>query len=341
VVTGLVRRIRDLEQLNVQRQALDGARQDLEASLQDASSQLRGIRVSATEVGTATDRVDSLLDSITMLRESLGGSPGAQVGQMAERLQAGLDDWERWRDQTVRGLSPDQTGVSDRETDVVAQALAALESAGIRRVAALRARSERERRQTRRQELLSVLKGRRVAAGIALRVNETFTRVRNEEIQRLFDELQSDLAHFYEALHPGEGHHALSLAMDLRKRGSTDLQLDFYDRSDQDPRAFVSEGHLDSLGLCIFLAFVRRFNGDWPLLVLDDVVTSVDAAHKSRIARLLFQEFPDHQLFITTQDGRWFNEIRRIQAEMGRDNVQNLVIETWSLEKGPAIRPAA
>ena len=86
---------------------------------------------------------------------------------------------------------------------------------------------------------------------------------------------------------------------------------------------------------------MRRFNGDWPLLVLDDVVSSVDARHKARIARLLFEEFSDHQLFITTQDGRWFNEIRKVQTELNRDDVQNLIIQDWSLENGPAITPAA
>jgi DNA repair exonuclease SbcCD ATPase subunit len=341
VVTSLVRRIRELETVNIQRQELDRARQDLDTSLQDASTRLRGLRIAADGTGTATDSLDSLLDSFTMLRDSLNGSVKSQVRQMAERLETTLDNWERWKGETVEGLAASEARAGKSETDAVAQALSALETAGIRRAAAMRAQSERERRQERKKELLSLLKRRRAAADLALRINETFTRVRNEEIQRLFDELQSDLAHFYELLHPGEGHHALSIAMDLRKRGSTDLRLDFYERSEQDPRAFISEGHLDSLGLCIFLAFVRRFNGDWPLLVLDDVVTSVDASHKSRIARLLFQEFPDHQLFITTQDGRWFNEIRRIQAEIGRDNVQNLVIEAWTLENGPAIRSAA
>jgi hypothetical protein len=336
-----VRRIRELETVNIQRQELDRARQDLDTSLQDASTRLRGLRIAADGTGTATDSLDSLLDSFTMLRDSLNGSVKSQVRQMAERLETTLDNWERWKGETVEGLAASEARAGKSETDAVAQALSALETAGIRRAAAMRAQSERERRQERKKELLSLLKRRRAAADLALRINETFTRVRNEEIQRLFDELQSDLAHFYELLHPGEGHHALSIAMDLRKRGSTDLRLDFYERSEQDPRAFISEGHLDSLGLCIFLAFVRRFNGDWPLLVLDDVVTSVDASHKSRIARLLFQEFPDHQLFITTQDGRWFNEIRRIQAEIGRDNVQNLVIEAWTLENGPAIRSAA
>jgi recombinational DNA repair ATPase RecF len=341
LLADLSRRIRDLEQLNMVRQQIERARQDLESSLQDSSLQLRNLRPQLLQGHIPSDRVESLLDSVTMLRESVGSGAPAQVRQMAQRLQSAFGAWQEWRDGLVNAMTPDEGPAPGGETDTVGQALGALEAAGIRRAAAMRARSEREERRNRRDLLLSQLKRRRAATRLALSVTETFTRVRNQEIQHLFDELQSDLARFYEFLHPGEAHEALSIAMDLRKRGSTDLRLDFYDRTEQDPRAFISEGHLDSLGLCIFLAFVRRFNGDWPLLVLDDVVSSVDARHKARVARLLFQEFADHQLFITTQDGRWFNEIRRLQTELQRENVQNLVIESWSLENGPAIKPAA
>jgi hypothetical protein len=166
---------------------------------------------------------------------------------------------------------------------------------------------------------------------------QTFTRVKNDEIQRIYDELQNDLARMYTFLHPGEGHGMIAIAMDPRKRGSSDLRMGFYGREGDDPRAFASEGHLDSLGLCIFLASARRFNGDWPLLVLDDVVTSVDATHKQRVAQLLFQEFGDRQLIVTTHDARWFLDLKRAQQETG-SVARYMVLESWTLESGPRVR---
>lgn len=343
VLSDLIRRVGKLEEVGLLQQRLDRARDDLEASLIDAAGRVRALQAAAAGAEVPGTVLETLANSITMLRESIRAGATAQTLDMAGRLESALDRYALWSTDTAERLRPVQPNGDggDEATSTVSAALSALERAGVLRAAAARAESERRRRSLRHTELNSILARRRHAASLAGTVSSTFTSVRNEEIQRLFDDLRADLVRFYETLHPGEGYQALSIAMDPKKRGSTDLRLDFFDRNEQDPRAFASEGHLDSLGLCIFLAFVRRFNGDWPLLVLDDVVASVDAAHKARVARLLFEEFGDHQLFVTTHDGRWFNEIRRVQGELGITNVQNLVIEDWSLENGPSIRSAA
>jgi hypothetical protein len=211
----------------------------------------------------------------------------------------------------------------------------------VERAAMERGRQELARLLSERERLVAESAGAGRAFALADCAFRTFNRTKNAEIQRVYDDLRSDLAHMYDVLHPGEGHGAVAIEMDPRKRGSSDLRMGFYGREDEDPRAFASEGHLDSLGLCIFLSFSRRFNGEWPLLVLDDVVATVDAAHKVRVARLLLEEFGDRQLFITTHDSRWFRELQRLQEELGRTNVRNLAIESWSLESGPVIRELA
>jgi hypothetical protein len=345
VLASLIRRVGQLEEVSLLQQQLDRAREDLDASLVDASARVRAIQALAAEAGVSTGTTETLANSISMLRDSIRSGTPAETLQMAGRLEAVLERWTLWvRETTERLQAPpavDAAAEAEGETDALTGALSLLEGAAVQRAAARSARSERERLATRRAELEDTVARARASLAIASTVNSTLTRVRNEELQAVFDDLQSDLVHFYETLHPGEGQRALAIAMDPKKRGSADLRLDFFDRSDQDPRAFASEGHLDSLGLCVFLAFVRRFSGDWPLLVLDDVVATVDAAHKARVARLLFEEFGDRQLLITTHDSRWFNELRRVQGELGIEGANNLVIEKWSLEEGPTMRPAA
>ena len=100
-------------------------------------------------------------------------------------------------------------------------------------------------------------------------------------------------------------------------------------------RSFASEGHLDTLGLCIFLAFNKQFN-NLGLMVLDDVLTTVDAYHKEKIAKLLLKEFEDFQFIITAHDKTWVNELEYLCTEYGKDNVV-YEIEDWSLEDGPVI----
>jgi hypothetical protein len=216
--------------------------------------------------------------------------------------------------------------------------LAVLEEAAARRAALERGREELARLENDLARFTAESAHAQRAFALADVAFRTFNRTKNAEIQRVYDDLRADLARMYGVLHPGEGHGAVAIEMDPRKRGSSDLRMDFYGREDEDPRAFASEGHLDSLGLCIFLAFARRFNADWPLLVLDDVVATVDAAHKVRVARLLLDEFGDRQLFITTHDSRWFRELQRLQEETGHTDMRNLAIESWSLETGPRIR---
>lgn len=105
-----------------------------------------------------------------------------------------------------------------------------------------------------------------------------------------------------------------------------------------DPRALASEGHLDSLGLCIFLAFVKKFNKECPLVILDDVVTTIDAQHRSRIAKLLLTEFKDYQLIITTSDGIWYEQIINSQRALGvQGNFVNDTITNWDIYTGPRL----
>jgi hypothetical protein len=305
-----------------------------------------------TVAGLDASRLVALSNAVAMLRETIrsaGSGAGATTSpleaiEMARRLDAALERWERWAQDTANALDQEK-GVqpeTDPEMERVQAVLALLEGVQVRRAAAERSRQERERLTLERDAIGADLAPRAGAAALSDLAYRTFVRVKNEEVQRIFDELRADLVTMYDFLHPGEGHEMLSIAMDPDKRGSTELRMGFYDRQDEDPRAFGSEGHLDSLGLCIFLAFVKRFNGDWPLLVLDDVVSSVDIQHKRRVANLLFEEFGDRQLLITTQDSRWFNELRRAQEETGHSaDTRNLAIETWSLEEGPKIRSAS
>ncbi len=119
------------------------------------------------------------------------------------------------------------------------------------------------------------------------------------------------------------------------------LKMDSFDE-ESDPREYSSEGHLDTLGMCIFLAFVRE-NSTVPILVLDDIVATVDSSHKERIARLLLDEFYDHQLIITTHNKMWFNQIKHLVKARQRhhknnidyDDYQFVEITSWNLDEGP------
>ena len=168
----------------------------------------------------------------------------------------------------------------------------------------------------------------------------TFAAAKRARIKSIYDAIQDDVSKYYEALHPGAHHKDLRLILSEARRASTELRMTAFGRSDEDPRAYSSEGQLDSLGLCIFLAFVKNFTSACPLIILDDVVMSVDAAHRALVAELLLTEFSDYQLLITTHDEIWLEELQRYQRARSADGrFLNLRIVRWSLNEGPVAVP--
>jgi len=175
---------------------------------------------------------------------------------------------------------------------------------------------------------------------VAEQIFNTFSDTKKKNIQEIYNSIESDIETYYSILHPKEPHKNFKLQLSLGRRASTELRIESFGREGEDPRALTSEGHLDSLGLCIFLAFVRRFNEDCPLVVLDDIVTTVDSNHREKICKVLFDEFRDKQFVITTHDGVWYEQLCASQRAYGiSGKFSNLKFFDWDVDSGPRIRP--
>ncbi|MGN6553671.1 MAG: hypothetical protein ACTHLW_08110 [Verrucomicrobiota bacterium] len=115
-----------------------------------------------------------------------------------------------------------------------------------------------------------------------------------EERRKLTDEVLSKIAgevgRIYEIVHPGEGLNKISLELDPKKRASLEIGTDFYGEKGAPPQAFFSDSHLDTLGLCVFLALAALDGPEKTILVLDDVLASVDEPHVERLIEMLYAE---------------------------------------------------
>jgi len=159
---------------------------------------------------------------------------------------------------------------------------------------------------------------------------------RKAAVQALINRVGGTADSFFQQIHPGEKIGAPSLEVTERGTGSLSLTSEFHGRRG-DPRGYYSEGHLDSLGLCLFLAIRRLHHNQHPelkLLVLDDVLHSVDGEHRLRTARLIIKEFGDHQIVITTHDRIWFENLKQLTRER---NFTHQKVMSWSVDAGPAI----
>lgn len=172
------------------------------------------------------------------------------------------------------------------------------------------------------------------AQGQITKISELAEQGRKIAVQGLLDRIAAKADEYFQIIHPGENIGGLSLKVPDRGTGSIGLSSKFHGKQG-DPRGCYSEGHVDSVGLCIFLAIRRLHHSQKPelaILVLDDVLHSVDGAHRLATAKLIIKEFDDHQIIITTHDPLWFENLKAVGH--GRD-FRHLRIANWSLVTGP------
>lgn len=161
---------------------------------------------------------------------------------------------------------------------------------------------------------------------------ELFSNKKQEVIENIINEIGYLMKSYYDFIHNNEDFNS----PEIQVPKSTELSLGLnFKEFIADPRTYSSEGHLDSLGLCIFLAFVKKFN-KYDFIILDDIIATVDLGHKERVASLLFSEFKDYKFIITTHNKLWFEQLSRISAKYGlKRKIDFVEIVSWKLEKGP------
>ncbi|MGO9084516.1 MAG: AAA family ATPase [Candidatus Sulfotelmatobacter sp.] len=135
----------------------------------------------------------------------------------------------------------------------------------------------------------------------------------------------------YGKLHPGEKLGNIKLQLDPDRRRSLNVSSRFESKDDVPPQGYYSEAHLDTLGICIFLALAEKDATSDTLLILDDVLTSADEAHVDRFIEMIHEELK-HPLLITTHYRPWRNRYRFAKGPALQ--VQLIELLPWSQQRG-------
>jgi hypothetical protein len=145
-----------------------------------------------------------------------------------------------------------------------------------------------------------------------------------------------NVGELYEMVHPGEGMNKISLELDPVKRASLEIAAEFRGANKTPPQAYFSDSHLDTLGLCVFLALAKMDDPQNTILVLDDVLGSVDEPHVDRLIEMLFGEASNFKhCIITTHYRPWKQKLRWGWLKNGQ--CQFVELNKWSLLKGISI----
>lgn len=168
---------------------------------------------------------------------------------------------------------------------------------------------------------------------LAVKAFAVYGKSSESVLKGLYQEVEADFSRYYRLInHEDESDFKGLLTPSL---GSLGFEVNFFGRGMFPPGAYHSEGHQDGMGLCLYLALMKRIMGDqFTFAVLDDVLMSVDAGHRKEVCKLLKTEFPGTQFVFTTHDPVWLKHM----VTEGMVNGKSVVhFRNWTVEGGPTV----
>ncbi|MCA9474122.1 MAG: AAA family ATPase [Nitrospira sp.] len=162
---------------------------------------------------------------------------------------------------------------------------------------------------------------------------EVASRERKAYVEEILTKISEEVEKLYAQLHPDEGIGKIRFFLKPNTIGSLEFDGHFQSASAIPPQAYYSESHLDTLGICVFLALAKHYKTDKTVVVLDDVLTSIDSPHLDRFMKLLHKEARTFkQMIVTTHYRPWRDRYRWAKGSLA--NTQMIELGPWTLEKG-------
>jgi hypothetical protein len=177
----------------------------------------------------------------------------------------------------------------------------------------------------------------KLASDAAKAAYDAYCRAMEDELNALYADVQDDFSKFYRLIN--EDDEAKFTAKLTPSEGKLDFDVNFYERGLFPPGAYHSEGHQDGMGVCLYLALMKRlFGKNFTVALLDDVVMSVDSGHRYQFCKLLKTHFPDTQFVITTHDRLWAEQMKSAGLVTTKSS---LAFHSWTVDTGPLVESSS
>lgn len=173
-----------------------------------------------------------------------------------------------------------------------------------------------------------VVEQARSAFELADAVFSEYQRHQHTYLKAVLDQISIRAADIYTKLHPGED--LTDVVIEPWGEKGVELAVSFHGVRQKPPHGVLSESHLNSLAVALFLAMAETFNERLDTLVLDDVVNSFDSEHRAHLARLLANDFDHRQVIVLTHDRLFFEWLNRLAP--GWKKIQ---FTSWDFDGGP------
>ena len=165
-----------------------------------------------------------------------------------------------------------------------------------------------------------------------------FVKREKETLTQFLTEISEDINNLYLFMNADErveGIRLVPLGNEDEFVGVT-LEMTFHGETVSPPETYLSESHLNCLGICLFLASAIAFNKINRFLVLDDVISSFDTTHRVKFGHLLRERFSDFQVLVFTHERTWFDYMTSLVKGDGWA-IRKVV---WDDDAGVTLKPA-
>ena len=156
---------------------------------------------------------------------------------------------------------------------------------------------------------------------------------RKSYVESILSDIAKQVDDLYQQIHPQKGMGQIKLKLDEHLRGSLVYGVAFGGQQDIQPQPYYSDSHLDTLGLCIFLALAKRGDASRTLMVLDDVLGSIDQQHLKKTIDMLMKEATAFAQIVITTHYRPLRDQFRF-AGQPTTPVQLIELKPWNFDQG-------
>jgi len=189
------------------------------------------------------------------------------------------------------------------------------------------------------KEILALKKEKEILSKLKVSLENIYNEFINEqkkELEAFINSFSQKINEYYSFLHPGEKVNNITIKTieeNEELKGLT-IEYEFYNIRVAPPHRYLSESHVNSLGIILFLCSVEAFNKVNKFFILDDIISSFDTDHRMRLSNLLIDKFNDYQIVLLTHERNWFDLTKNIVK--GKSNWSINTVK-WTEGKGTCL----
>jgi hypothetical protein len=158
------------------------------------------------------------------------------------------------------------------------------------------------------------------------------------KLSKIFSDAGNYLTQSFKAISSSNFFDRIELRIGDVTKVSFDVIVHLKNGKEIKPNNIFSEANLDLLALLVFLSIIKEAadNGQEKILILDDVLQSVDSSIRLMFMDFLLKNFSNWQLIFSIHDRLFLNQIRTIFRRHNHEFLEAEILK-WDFENGPFI----